>query len=247
VKFPQDLRLGFEWPSRQAVHVVLPVALVLSVLLHLGAVFLFDVRPRAVAEAPVRVGAVVYFLSADTGADPALIRESAARDPSLYSPSVGSLPESPVLGATSYDPLYLSSEAEFQARPIDPPPAGIAVVPVEPIRNPAAIATEAPLPSAAPSRVRFAQSLESLLPPGTASDVQFPDYTQDRAPAPCRFLIGVSVEGQVEFSFLLESSGVEDVDEAAQRFLHRLEFLPAKSPDVLWDVVTFIWGQRETE
>jgi outer membrane biosynthesis protein TonB len=218
--------------------------LILSFLLHLGSLFVFQATiPRSDGR-PERDASVNYILSGSSEAAK-LAPILAASDPALFSPAqvfgpdVWNLPETTYVAsfdeeAPALKPLPSPTLTQFR------PDAGTAPVTVATIA-PKVSSVRQPAP---PTTVRFAGTLEgrAWTPP---VDFQFSHVSastrQGRAPA--EFLMAVSPEGLPLHFFLEQSSGDENLDRAALQYLAGCRFEAAPSqPEPAWGTATFIWG-----
>ena len=74
-----------------------------------------------------------------------------------------------------------------------------------------------------------------------------PDFTGvDLASSPvlqkADFLVGVSADGQVLYTFLQESSGNEALDRQAEQNLSTIKFDSRAQYDIIWGKATYYWG-----
>ena len=60
---------------------------------------------------------------------------------------------------------------------------------------------------------------------------------------PTSLFVGVNPEGEVDYLFLMQSSGNSAIDEKATDVIRKVKFKPA--PNRTWGVVTFRWGGTE--
>jgi TonB family protein len=99
--------------------------------------------------------------------------------------------------------------------------------------------TTANLPAIS-TRVRFTREIASRLIGSV--DLHQLIRSSNETPIAARFRIAVSSSGQVRFCFLDQSSGDAALDEQARIALLRSQFTPNESPNELWTVATFEWG-----
>jgi TonB family protein len=235
----------FEWPSRHNVHLALPVMLVFSFLLHVGSLFLFHATFPRSDGSPERSVSVNYILPGSPEAA-RLAPILAASDPALFSsaqvfgPDVWNLPRTAYVASFDEEvpdlkPLPSPPPSQFL-----PPSAGTAPVTVAAI-VPKAVSPREPAP---PTTVRFGGALEkrTWTPP---PNFQFSDVTaltrQGRAPA--EFLVAVSADGLPQHFISQQSSGDENLDRAALRYLAGCRFEPAPAEtEPAWGTATFVWG-----
>ena len=234
----------FEWPSRHNVHLTLPLMLMLSFVLHATSMFLFQASfPRANGSAE-RIASVTYILPASPEAAK-LAPILAASDPALFSsadvgPNVWNLPKTAYVASFDEEipdlkPLPPPGPSEFL--PPDSGPAPVTLATIVPK------ATPVPQP-APPTIVQFGGGLEKRgwTPP---EGFKFSDVTaltkQGRAPA--EFLVAVSPDGLPLHFFPQYSSGDENLDRAALRYLAgcRFERAPSES-EPAWGTALFLWG-----
>jgi outer membrane biosynthesis protein TonB len=234
----------FEWPSRHNVHLALPIMLVLSFLLHAGSLFLFHATFPRSGGSPEQSAAVNYILP-DSPEAAKLAPMLAASDPALFSsqvfgPNVWNLPKTTYVAsfdqeATALKPLPAPPPSQFL-----PPYAGT---------SPVTVAAVVPKPPqlrepALPTILRFSGALEerAWTPP---ADPQFSETIAltRQGLAPAEFLVAVSPEGLPLHFFPQQSSGDEDLDRAALRYLAGCRFTPSpREAGTTWGTATFVWG-----
>jgi outer membrane biosynthesis protein TonB len=235
----------FEWPSRHNVHLALPVMLILSFLLHVGSLFLFHATIPRSDGSPERDASVNYILPGSPEAAK-LAPILAASDPALFSPAqvfgpdVWNLPETTYVASFDEETPALKPLPSPPPTQFLPPVAGTAPVTVATIA-PKASSVRQPAP---PTTVRFSGALEDRAwtpPAGFQFSHLSASTRQGRAPA--EFLVAVSPEGLPLHFFLQQSSGDENLDRAALRYLAGGRFEAAPSnPEPAWGTATFIWG-----
>lgn len=243
MKLPLHL---FAWPSRHNVHLALPLFLVVSFLLHVAGVAIFQVSyPRAHANS--ERSAEVYFLRAGTPEAARLAPMLAASDPALFSPGIISardawdVPET--VYVANFDAEKPSLEALSPRSPgtvFGPPVArGPVTESVSPYR-PAKSRT-----GGLPTTVRLEGGLKgrTLTPPKEArfSSAQVKDMN------PTSFLVAVSPEGLPMHIFPIfspKATANDALRQSAQRYLAACRFSPDGSKqESVWGTVTFLWGQ----
>jgi hypothetical protein len=234
----------FEWPSRHNVHLALPLMLVLSFALHAVSMFLFHstfARSNGSAE---RIATITYILPGSPEAAK-LAPILAASDPALFSsanvgPNVWNLPK------TAYVASFDEETPDLKALPA-PGPAEF--LPPDPITAPVTVDTTVrkanPVPQPAPlTNVQFGGGLEkrACTPPERFKFSEVTALTkQGRAPA--EFLVAVSPDGLPLHFFPQHSSGDENLDRAALRYLAACRFAPAPADvDPTWGTARFLWG-----
>ncbi|HEU4678436.1 MAG TPA: hypothetical protein VFS35_02870 [Terrimicrobiaceae bacterium] len=235
----------FEWPSRHNVHLALPIMLVLSFLLHAGSMFLFQATFPLSDSSPERPASVSYILPGSPEAAK-LAPILAASDPALFSSAqvfgsdVWNLPE------TAY---VASFDEETPAlKPLPSPPPSQFLSPdtgTGPVTAAAIVPkASAPRQFAPATTVQFTGALagRSWTPP---ANFQFSTVTastrQGRMPA--EFLVAVSPEGLPLYFFAQQSSGDENLDRVALRYLAGCRFAAAPSEaELTWGTATFVWG-----
>ena len=235
----------FEWPSRHNVHLALPLMLVLSFPLHAASIFIFHATfPRSNGSTErVRFHYLPLARLAGSGQDRAdagrlgsgivLFRED-------FGPNVWNLPKTAYVA--SFD------EETPELKPL-PPPAPSEFLPPDPGTAPITVATvvpkATPVPQPAPATtVEFGGGLEkrAWTPPEGFKFSDVRALTQQGL-APAEFLVAVSPDGLPLHFFPQRSSGNENLDRAALRYLAGCRFAPAPSgSDPAWGTATFVWG-----
>ncbi|HEY5813222.1 MAG TPA: hypothetical protein VIT23_11295 [Terrimicrobiaceae bacterium] len=235
----------FEWPSRHNVHLALPAMLILSFLLHAACLFLFHASFPRSGGSPERFVAVNYILPGSPEAAK-LAPMLASSDPALFSsaqvfgPNVWNLPRTTYVAsfdeqAPTLKPLPTPPLSQFL-----PPSSGTTPMTVD------AVVPKVPRPRepALPTAIHFDGELQkrSWTPPG---DFHFSDgnVVTRRGLAPAEFLVAVSPDGLPLHVFQQQSSGDENLDRAALRYLIGSRFGPSPSEsEPTWGFATFVWG-----
>jgi hypothetical protein len=234
----------FEWPSRHNVHLALPIMLVLSFFLHAVCMFIFHATfPRS--EGSRERSVAVYHLLPGSPEAAKIAPMLAASDPALFSSTkvfghnVWKLPETTYVASFDEEVPALAPLPAPLLSQFLPPESGTAPVAV------AAFVPKAPLREpAVPSAVRFGGDLErrAWTPP---QNFEFSALAvlPRQGLAPAEFLVAISPDGLPMHLFPQRSSGNEDLDRAALRYLAGCRFAAAPSErESAWGTATFIWG-----
>lgn len=234
------LSLLFDWPSRHAVHVGLPLALIVSALLHAGGIGAFQLLPPK-SPTQERRDASAYFLLPNLPAGTTLEQIIAAADPSLYSPVASESADILDLPAARYTPSFDEWKPTFA-----PPPSTTAqdlptIAQRGPVRDPAPpLRTQAPPADTPVTKIELYGPLQSrqFSAPGSPGFAAPP--RQQLLPA--ELLVAAAPDGRVLHAFLLSSSGNENLDATALGFLLRGRFSASSAPGVEWGRVLLLWG-----
>lgn len=237
----------FDWPSRHQVHVVLPLMLVFSLLLHIAGVLVFQITyPRSSSRLP-RYGEVFYLQPGSPEAA-RLMPLIEANDPALFSPGqvfgrdVWRVPD------TTYEASF---DAERPALESLPRPAKDSFLPPVSSSEPVGDGAAAPSPGARSvpgpdTVVRLGDGLKdrTLTPP--EGGLHFPALPRQGL-IPVEFLVAVSPEGVPLHIFLVNrgadhGSGNEAFDRAALHYLSGSRFSPVSGDETAWGTATFYWG-----
>ena len=237
----------FAWPSRHSIYIALPLFIVLSLVLHVAGVAVFQVAyPRSHAS-PER-SAKVYFLQPDSAAAARLAPLLAASDPALFSPGVISgrdawtLPETPYVANFDIDKPLLDGLPTPETPDFLP-----ATVSTEPAPTPALAGTEKKeRKPGLPTAVRLEGDLKgrTITPPQNSKFVS----SLTREMTPTSFLVAVSSEGLPLHIFPMHvlsrnTSGHESLDQGALRYLAASRFSPLpETAEPAWGTVVFLWG-----
>jgi hypothetical protein len=234
----------FEWPSRHNVHLALPLMLVLSFALHAASMFLFHTTFSRSNGSDERIASVTYILPGSPEASK-LAPILAASDPALFSsadvgPNVWNLPK------TSYVASF--DEETPELKPL-PRPGPSEFLPPDPGTAPVTVATIVPKASpvfqpAPPTTLQFGEGLEkrAWTPPEGFKFSDVKALTQ-QGRAPAELLVAVSPDGLPLHFFPQQSSGDENLDRAAIRYLAGGRFAPAPSEtEPAWGTALFLWG-----
>ncbi len=232
----------FDWPSRHAVHVVLPAMMIVSVLLHGAGLLVFQLKPPA-EPVSTRRSASVYFLAPSSTETGKILPRIASADPSLFSAATSEDRDIWLLPGSDYSPSFDGHRQKFASLPegeaAAPPPllsfgavkAGGRGVK----KNPEAL-------SALPSTIVF-EGDHSGMTFEIAPGISF--LAPERKNLfPLEFLIASGPDGNLLHAFPLASSGDEQIDRAALRGLMGGRFKPPadSSREVRWGRATFLWG-----
>lgn len=238
----ERLSMVFDWPSRHAVHVVLPAMIIVSVLLHGVGLFVFQLKPPA-EPTITRRSASVYFLSptaADTGKIVPII---ASADPSLFSAATSEDRDIGLLPSSDYSPSFDGLRQKFAALPLADQSAPTSLLSFHAVgsgvrRNISPSTTQTPLPTKIALDGDHA-GLDFEMAPGISFVAP-----ERKNLIPLEFLIASGPDGRVLHAFPLVSSGDEQIDRAALRGLMggRIKNPPGSASDVLWGRATFLWG-----
>ena len=234
----------FEWPSRHNVHLVLPIMLVVSFLLHAASLFIFQSTfPRS--EGSRERSAMIYYLLPESPEAVRIAPMLAASDPALFSSAkifgheTWKLPKTPYVASFDKESPALA--------PLPAPPLS-QFLPPDPGGAPVAVAAFVPKPSAhlpaVPTAVRFGGALEgrSWTPP-QGVDISALLAAPGQVLAPAEFLVAVSPDGLPMHLFPQRSSGNENLDRAALRYLAGCRFaVPPAERAPVWGTATFVWG-----
>lgn len=231
--------LLFAWEKRRRLGAFLPVFLALSLLAHGATFFLFRVVYPARVTIPPPTPEVT-LLTPGTPEAQALFRWIDAEDPALVATGASGPPI--VLREVRYRPSF--EKIRTAPRTVPAPPTTVQFPPAKPpleiIHSSDSRPREEPVKAAPqPTRLGFAGSLEGRARVGEPALI----FTQP-ASAPlesAQFLVGVSAEGKVRFTFRQKSSGSEAKDAEAAAHLERLAFAPA-SEAITWGIARVEWG-----
>jgi hypothetical protein len=234
----------FEWPSRHSVHLVLPIMLLVSFLLHAVSLFVFHATlPRS--EGSRERSAVVYHLAPGSPEALKIAPMLAASDPALFSSTkifgrgVWTLPKMAYVASFDKEVPALAPLPALPPSQFLPPDPGAA-----PVAAAAFVPKPAPHHPGVPTAVRLGGALEgrSWTPPPNF-DVSTLLLLSGQVLAPAEFLVAVSPDGLPMHLFLQRSSGNEDLDRAALQYLAGCRFATAASErGQTWGTATFVWG-----
>jgi TonB family protein len=227
-----DARFTFDW-RKSRWNYRLPVLIAVSLLAHIFCFYLFRVvYPATTALLPP--SAQVTVLDSTRPADKEILDWVAMNDPaSVSAPKFDSGVIARV--APRYRPIYSTVTVPLRSSDAAKPkqegiPSMFSTESVLPIRP--------PLPSTgAPKRFPTTVEMASTL----QTEVAAPKLPASSAVAePTSLFVGVNLAGEVEYVFLMQSSGNSAIDAEAQAFIRNVKFKPA--PNRGWGVVRFRWG-----
>jgi len=235
---PADTGLIFDWPDRDRFPFILFGCVFLSLLIHVGTFFVFQVvYPQRVTIPPPPPQ--VSLLTASSPENAALLRWIAAEDPALVA-SARSVVRANLL-EVPYRPSYAIRRT--------PPLASVeAPAPLQfpPARNPLSIVASAapatvpeppaPLPMRTTLQLSAALAERGLKPPAF--------HWKQRATLPLQSLrafVAVTDRGEVRFAFLQRSSGDATLDTEALQQLQALTFASVEAP-LTWATATVEFG-----
>lgn len=243
MKLPLHL---FAWPSRHNVHLALPIFLVVSFLLHVAGIAIFQVSyPRS--NAGGERSAEVYFLRTGSPEAARLAPMLAASDPALFSPGIISARDAWEVPETVYVANFDAEKPTLEALPPRPPgsflPSTASAGPVTISPN-VARSSKSRSPGL-PTTIR----LEGALKNRTITAPQNPHFSSVpvKDMNPTSFLVAVSPDGLPMHIFPMYSQKAAANDALAQsalRYLAASRFSPDTSgQQPVWGTVTFLWGQ----
>jgi hypothetical protein len=236
--------LGFDWVRREIGSWSLVVFTLLSLLLHSAAFFVFQGKPPLAVRSPRTAPSIRFLTASDregnrSPENEALLRWIATQDPAL----VASIPtvEPQGLLPVPYKPSFQTMRTLPLGVPAEP-----ATIAFPPPQDPVALIRSAMpraevkhvVPAPQPTGLAVSESLASRSP----ADLRLVPKSKASKPVePTTLLVGISGKGEVQFSFLQQTSGDAALDAEAESFARSLRFAPAE--DVLhWGTVTFSWG-----
>jgi hypothetical protein len=235
---PAGSALTFDWPGRERFPFILFGCVFLSLVIHAGTFFVFQVvYPQRVTIPPPPPQ--VALLTASSPENEALLRWIAAEDPALVATARSVVPAS--LLEVPYRPSYnlhraaplgsVETPAPLQFPPAHPPLTIIASAAPQPVPE-----APAPLPMRTTLDVSTTLADRALKPPAF--------HWKQRSAQPLqalRALIGVTAQGEVRFTFLQHSSGDETLDAEALAQLSQLSFAPGDAA-ITWATATVEFG-----
>lgn len=209
--------------------------ILVSLLAHTATFFLFQiVYPQHLTLPPV--SPQVTLLMPDSPEREALLRWVAAEDPSLVAASAGAEPLGllqleyhPSYAALRTPPRSVPDPAERQ----EPPPSPLSI-------HPGSLAA-APEASSPRSPVATTVLLSGSLRARKLVSTDLPTVHATAPLQPAQFLLALTPRGEAQFAFLQHSSGDEQADAAAARWLAGAVF-SAGEPALVWGLATVRWG-----
>ncbi len=238
----ERLSMVFDWPSRHAVHVVLPAMMIVSVLLHGVGLMVFQLKPPA-EPVSTRRSASVFFLSptaADTGK---ILPMIASADPALFSAATSEDRDIWLLPSSDYSPSFDGLRPEFASLPAEPHADPPSLLSFDAVRagdrgTKKYLEQKAPLPTKIVLEGDHA-GMEFEMAPGISFAAP-----ERKNLFPLEFLIASGPDGRLLHAFPLVSSGDEQIDRAALRGLMggHVKIPAASSKELLWGQATFLWG-----
>ncbi len=247
MKPAEGLNLLFEWPSRHSVHIGLPLALVVSALLHGGGIAAFQLMPPK-SPSGERRSAAAYVLPSGLPAATYLERIIAATDPALFSPVALEERDLKNFPAAKYSASFDTWEPSLEGPPPVRPVALSPVATFGPVRKPAPPPDSPSGPTfTPPTKLSFSGGLQGR-------GFSLAESTTFSAPPrqnllPAEFLVAAAPDGRVLHAFPLTSSGNEDLDRTALAGILAGKFSESTISSPAWGLATFLWGSdvsRET-
>jgi hypothetical protein len=245
-----DASLLFEWAPPKGEKFLISVFLIVSLILHAVAFYVFRIiYPPAIALLPPP--ARVNLIAATSEEGRTLLRWIESEDPALaFATLRPAESRSRTLPKVAHVPSYMVQEPQLK----EPPPLDLLKTvpqafppgPVSVSRNP----TEPAWPKI-PTRVGFSEELTGL------GDIKL--FSQEFAgstaepPENVRFRIAVNQSGEIRYCFRLNSSGDSNLDEQARLWLVRSRFNPQKpgaaadGQNLVWGVATIEWNNDVTQ
>jgi hypothetical protein len=234
MKVPDALGLLFDWPSRHAIQIALPLAMVASAMLHVAGLAAFGLKDQP--RLPQPRAATVGFLPAAGDAGRPLGARAAGLDPSLFSPMASEHPALAALPGVAYTASFDNWKPDFAAIP-----------PHKPVEPGPALQTRAWHPEPSPRRALQPPSAKTavILSGDLASFEAPPDASYQRSGRtdvmPASFLVGAGPDGKLIHVLPMRSSGDATLDRSALAVLLTGRAAPASDP-LRWGFVEFRWG-----
>lgn len=227
-----DARFTFDW-RKSRWNYRFPVLIGISLLAHIFCFYLFRVvYPATTALLPP--SAQVTVLDSNRSEDKQILDWVTMNDPaSVSAPKIDSAVIARV--APRYRPIYSTVTVPLRSPDVAKPkqeaiPSIFSTETVLPIRP---SLPSGGAPKGFPTSVEMASTLQT--------QIAAPKLPASSAVAePTSLFVGVNPAGEVEYLFLMQSSGNSAIDEEAQDFIRKVKFKPA--PDHTWGVVKFRWG-----
>jgi outer membrane biosynthesis protein TonB len=236
--------LSFHWAERESGSWWLAIFVLLSLLLHSAAFFLFQGRSPLTAHSPRTAPAIRILTPYDRVGqilpeNEALLRWIATQDPALVASIPATEPKGllPVPYKPSFEtvrtlPLGVPPEPPTIAFP--PPQDPLALIrgamprseprPMTPAPEPTLVSVSASISTRSPADLRFA-----------------PKSKADKPVEPTTLLTAISGGGESRFTFLQQGSGDTALDAEAADFVRSLKFGPSQE-SLAWGTMTFFWG-----
>jgi TonB family protein len=229
-----DARFTFDW-RKSHFDYRLPVLIALSLFAHIFGFYLFRVvYPATTALLPP--SAQVTVLDANRTEDKEILDWVTTNDPaSVSAPKFDSGVIARV--APRYRPIYSTLSVPLRSSDSAKPkeegiPSIFSTETLLPIRPPLPVAGS---PTNFPTNIELASTLQPQAP------AEMPKLPVNPAVAePTSLFVGVNPEGNIDYLFLMQSSGNSAIDKKAIDFIRKVKFKPA--PNRTWGAVTFRWG-----
>jgi len=232
-----DARFTFDW-RKSRLDYRLPVLIALSLLAHIFCFYLFRVvYPATTALLPP--SAQVTVLDSNRTEDKEILDWVTTNDPaSVSAPKFD--PGVIARVAPRYRPIYSTLTVPLRSSDAAKPkeegiPAIFSTETLLPIRPPLPIGGSQ---KSFPTCIELASTLQA---PAPAEMPKLP--ASSAVTEPTSLFVGVNPEGEVDYLFLMQSSGNSAIDEKATDVIRKVKFKPA--PNRTWGVVTFRWGGTE--
>lgn len=224
--------LIFDWPSRHILHLALPFALLVAVMLHVAFFYFFTiVYPTTSPIVPGR--AQVYHIPPDSPDAERLAAILRTADPAVFAPGRG-LSRGQDVPTAAYTPQYFSTVLPFAPLPSQVNEARRVVA----FRALSDATRQRPDPvSSLPTTWRASGALGERLPAMSATFTPLPGEVLEATTV----LVGVRGDGTVAHTIPQSSSGHLRRDAQALISLQDVRFVPG-APDLVWGIVTFSWG-----
>lgn len=243
----EHYRLVFRWPERNA-SLLFPAFLVVSLLVHAFAFFLFQVAyPPAVSLSSPP--AQVTLITPDQPQSAAFLRWVQAQDPAVVGSVQEVIPPNG-LGERLYRPSYATAHTfQMEAEPPQTSPTFPSARNLLDACDAPKAAAPVPMRPAVATSLAFSEGLNVRDgDPHAPLQLATPSRVNLR---PTVFLVGVGASGEVRYCFPQvrsegASSGDPKVDAQAETLLRAHPFLPSSTP-LQWGFATFTWGAQAYE
>ncbi|MFI0347935.1 MAG: hypothetical protein ACH346_04060 [Chthoniobacterales bacterium] len=249
----QQLVLGpllFQWPIKKTPRISLPLCILLAALLHISAIYLFDIVYQA-PHVNKPVTAQVLFLLPGSPISQQFSIWLQANDSSIFSPLKTTEAARPKISPHIYQPrqlpLPLRSLPPLEHEPMAPPslPVNESALPSTTfhVSDTKLLSSEkTPPTSTSVTTIRLLENLASRAPASSISlgYPQLPNSITTPLP-PTELTINIDTMGIPRHAIIIQSSGNADADEAATHWLMTRRFAPAT--EETWGNLLVLWGK----
>lgn len=251
IKKKESFKLLFEWPSKKIPKLSLPLCVVFAALLHISAIYLFDIVYQS-PHVSKPVAAQVLFLLPGSPSSRQLSAWLTSNDSAIFSPLKTAQAIRPNIPTDIYQPhqssLPLRSLPDLKKQATELPllPTVETVLPSTSSISSKETSSSTTVTTLNPVSTTSIQLLEKLAArqPSPPLSLGYPELSEtvNQQLPPTELTVNIDAAGTPQHVFVIRSSGNSTADEAATQWLMSCHFAPASQET--WGNLLVLWGNN---